>query len=61
MAENTKIKQTRFRILRNRTSTNYLCVVSARNKTHAMQIARQLFTLLPGAIAVPETQPEITE
>lgn len=61
MGENTKIKQTRFRIYRSRTAKTYLCVVSARNCTHALQVARQMFTLAPGAIAAPETQPEITE
>jgi hypothetical protein len=48
-------KLTRYRIYRSRESREYLCVCAARDKRHALQIARQNFQLGRGAQAALAT------
>jgi hypothetical protein len=46
----------RFRVYKERTSREYLCVAAARDGRHALKIARQMFHLTRTAYAVPERQ-----
>jgi hypothetical protein len=48
-------KTKRFRIYRGRNSKTYLCVVSARDKAHALEIARRTFFLGIEAFSVEES------
>ena len=52
---NLSFQTIRFLIFRRRNSKTYLCVVSARNKAHALQIARRTFFLGTEAFAVEES------
>jgi hypothetical protein len=44
----------RFYVYRSDKSRNYLCVCAARDKRHALQIARRMFQLSKTAWAMPE-------
>ena len=44
----------RYLVYRSRKSRGYLCVCAARDRRHALRIARQMFTLERTAFAVPE-------
>ena len=44
----------RFLIYRSDTAKHFLCICSARDKAHALKIARQIFFLSRTAYAVPE-------
>lgn len=43
-----------YRIYRSRKALAWLCVCAARDRKHALEIARQTFILERGAFAVPE-------
>jgi hypothetical protein len=45
---------TRFLVYRSRASRSHLCVCAARDKAHALRIARRLFRLDRTAFAVAE-------
>jgi len=45
---------TRFLIYRSARARNWLCVCAARDKRHALTIARRMFQLDRTAFAVPE-------
>lgn len=44
----------RYRVYRSPASRTYLCVCAARDRRHALRIARQLFVLPRTAYALPE-------
>ena len=58
MTQNEPPRQTsplrRFLVYRSSSSPNYLCVCSARDKRHALKIARRMFRLERTATAVLE-------
>jgi hypothetical protein len=43
----------RYKIYRSRRSRNFLCICAARNRHHALKIARQNFWLDRSAFAIP--------
>jgi hypothetical protein len=45
---------TRFLVYSGRTKRTYLCVVAARDKVHALKVARQMFNLTKKAFAMEE-------
>lgn len=45
---------TRFKVYRSATARDFLCICAARNRRHALTIARRLFRLERSAMAVPE-------
>jgi len=47
-------KLSRYRVYRSKESKSYLCVCAARDGRHALQVARQTFTLTRTAFAVKE-------
>lgn len=44
----------RFKIFRSSKSDNFLCICMARDKKHAIKIARRMFRLDRTAFAIPE-------
>jgi hypothetical protein len=48
---------TRFLVFRSHESRDFLCVAAARDRKHALRIARQIFRLSRTARAVPEAKP----
>lgn len=54
----TPARLTRFRVYREASSRQFLCIASARDAKHAVRIARQMFRLTRTAWATPE--PTIT-
>lgn len=47
----------RFLVYRSAKSRQHLCVCAARDRRHALSIARQMFPLERTAFAVPEGRP----
>jgi hypothetical protein len=47
---------TRYLIYRSADAREYLCVCAARNRAHALKIARRMFRLTRTAPAVEETR-----
>ncbi len=47
----------RFLVYRSAKSRQHLCVCAARNRRHALSVARQMFPLEGTAFAVPEGRP----
>ena len=45
----------RYLVYRSAKARNHLCVCAARDRRHALRIARQMFTLERSAYAVPES------
>ena len=49
----------RFLVFKHAKSRDFLCICAARDKRHALKIARQLFTLDRTAFAVMERRPQL--
>ena len=47
---------TRFLVYRSKTAKHFLCICAARDRKHALKIARRMFTLDRTAFAIPETE-----
>lgn len=50
----TPMTTTRHLVFRSKASSTHLCVCAARDRRHAVKIARQMFRLPPTAYAIPE-------
>lgn len=48
------MKTTRYLVFRSKASPTHLCVCAARDRRHAVTIARQMFRLPATAYAIPE-------
>lgn len=49
----------RYLVYRSAKARNHLCVCAARDRRHALRIARQMFRLERAAFAIPENRPSI--
>ena len=53
MVAGTTMTTRRFKVFRSATSRDFLCICAARDKRHALKIARRMFRLERTAMAFP--------
>lgn len=59
MMDTTEKKLNRYFVFKSAKDKRYLCIVAARNRSHALKIARQSFRLHRDACAIPERVEEV--